>query len=49
MYWMVPILQGLQEDGQVYVANLLFQEVHIWFWSRNDSRPLSKLPYSWAP
>jgi len=46
---MVPILQGLQEDDQVYAANLLFQEVHIWFWNQNDSRPLSKLPYSWAP
>jgi len=40
---MVPILQELKEDGQVYAADLLFQEVGIWFCSRNDSRPLSKL------
>jgi len=46
---MVPILRDLQEDGQVYAANLLFQEVRIWFWSRTDFRPLSKLSYSWAP
>jgi len=38
---MVPILQDLKEDGQVYAADLLFQ-VGIWFWSQNDSRPLSK-------
>ena len=40
---MVRILQELKEDGQVYAADLLFQ-VGIWFCSRNDSRPLSKLP-----
>jgi len=40
---MVRILQELKEDGQVYAADLLFQEVRIWFCSRNDSRPLSKL------
>jgi len=39
---MVRILQELKEDGQVYAADLLFQ-VGIWFCSRNDSRPLSKL------
>jgi len=39
---MVRILQELKEDGQAYAADLLFQ-VGIWFCSRNDSRPLSKL------
>jgi len=29
-----------------YAAKLLFQEVCIPFWNRNDSRPLSKLSYS---
>jgi len=41
---MVRILQELKEDGQVYAADLLFQEVSIWFCSRNDPRPLGKLP-----